>query len=139
MLRKLSGGLAVVVGAMLLAGAAGADDKAAVGKNDPPYVHAVIFYLKKEAPASAVPEAIADAHKLLEKIPSVRKLWVGRPAEQSTPDFAKKDYDFGLLVLFDNYEGLKAYLDHPQHLEYVKKHAGHFNTVLVYDFINQAK
>jgi hypothetical protein len=104
-----------------------------------PYVHAVIFHLKKESPKDAAENAIADVHKLLAKIPSVRGVWAGRPAEKSTPKFAVKDYDFGLLVLLDNYEGLQEYLDHALHTEYVEKHAKHFEKVTVYDFVNQMK
>jgi hypothetical protein len=109
------------------------------GAAKPPYVHAVIFYLKKDAPKDEVETLIDDSHKLLAKIPSVKGLWVGRPAEKSTPKFAVTDYQVGLLVLFDNADGLTEYLDHKLHLEYVEKHAKHFERVPVYDFINQKK
>lgn len=99
-----------------------------------PYVHAVIFYMKKEAPQGAIDAAIADVTQLLAGIPSVRGVRVGRPAKMATPDYAKSDYNFGLLVLFNDYAGLKEYLDHPKHLEYVKRHGNHFDKVLVYDF-----
>jgi stress responsive alpha/beta barrel protein len=104
-----------------------------------PYVHAVIFHFKKDSPKDAAENAIADAHKLLAKIPTVRGVWAGPPAEKSTPKFVVKDYDVGLLVLFDNYEGLQEYLDHALHTEYVEKHAKHFEKVTVYDFMNQNK
>ena len=106
---------------------------------EPPYVHSVIFYLKKDAPKDTVEKAIADAHTLLEKVPTVRKLWVGRPAAKSTPQFAKTDYQFGLLVLFDNYDGLQKYLDHPLHTKYVDLYVKQFDMVHVYDFENQQK
>jgi hypothetical protein len=115
----------------------GARPKAAAA--DPPYVHAVIFYMKKDAPKDAAEALIRDSHALLAKIPSVRKLWVGRPAEKSTPKYAVTDYQVGLLVLFDNYEGLQAYLDHELHTEYVNRHGRHWERVPVYDFINQKK
>lgn len=105
----------------------------------PTYVHAVIFYMKKDAPKTAVQDLIADAHKLLAKIPSVKHLWVGRPAEKATPKFALSDYQVGLLVLFDNYQGLQEYLDHKLHTEFVEKHAKHWDRVPVYDFVNQMK
>lgn len=105
----------------------------------PPYVHAVVFYLKKDAPKNETEASIRDAHDLLAKIPSVRGLWVGRPAEKSTPKFAVTDYDFGLLVLFDDFGGLQTYLDHPLHSEYLDKHAKHWDRVPVYDFVTQSK
>jgi len=106
-----------------------------------PYVHVVIFHLKKDAPAKAAEEMIADAHQMLAKIPTVRELRVGRPAEKATPDFAKKDYQIGLVIFFDNYEGLKTYLDHELHQKYVEKHLKHVDekNLGVYDFINQMK
>ena len=105
------------------------------------YVHAVIFHVKKEAPQGEVPALIHDAHELLGHIPSVRELRVGRPAEKSTPDFAKKDFQVGLLVLFDDAQGLETYLNHPSHLKYVEKHMSHIDVekLHVYDFENQNK
>ena len=106
-----------------------------------PYVHAVIFHVKKDAPEGEVAALISDAHELLAPIPSVRELRVGRPAEKSTPDLAKKDFQVGLLVLFDDFEGLETYLKHPQHLKYVDKHLNHVDLekLQVYDFVNQSK
>jgi hypothetical protein len=106
---------------------------------DPPYVHAVIFYLKKDAPKSEAQKLIADSHELLAKIPTVKKLWVGRPAEMATPEYAVKDFQVGLLVLFDDFAGLKTYLDHPLHAEFLKRHGEFWEKVPVYDFVNQMK
>jgi Stress responsive A/B Barrel Domain len=105
----------------------------------PPYVHSVVFYLKKDTPPAKVQAMIADCHSILGKIPSVRSLWVGRPADKATPDLAVKDYQLGLMVLFDDYAGLKAYLDHPTHLKFVETYAPTFEKALVYDFENQTK
>jgi hypothetical protein len=134
--------MALVLAGLLAAvvtGPAAAADKAE--KGSAPYVHVVIFYLKPEAPSGAVQEMIADAHELLAKIPSVRGVQAGRPAAQATPDLAQKDYQVGLVVLFDNYDGLKTYLDHPLHTKYVEKHGKHveMKKLQIYDFINQQK
>src|SRR5262245_52971037 len=108
--------LAALAGAGLLAVWAGQGRTADKAAAAPPYVHAVIFHLKKDAPANEAEALIADAQEMLRAIPSVRDLRVGRPAEKSSEKFVKKDYDVGLLLLFDDYEGLKTYLDHPLHL-----------------------
>jgi uncharacterized membrane protein len=110
---------------------------AAEPKAGPNFVHTVIFYLKKDAPAGEIDAVITDAHKMLAKIPSVRELKCGRPAEKTTPGFGVKDYQVGLLVLFDNDAGLKAYDEHPLHKEYVQKHLPHIEKVVVYDFENK--
>jgi hypothetical protein len=107
----------------------------------PPYVHTVIFTLKKDAPANEVEAIITDCHELLEKIGTVRHLWAGKPAEKATPKMAKKDYQVGLLVIFDDADGLQKYLDDPLHLKFLEKH-GQFvdmEKLGVYDFVNQAK
>jgi hypothetical protein len=126
---------ALALGGFLLGGSPA--DPAAL--SPAPFVHTVIFHLKKDAPEGAAQGLITDAHELLAKIPSVRALRIGRPAERATPDFAQKDYQVGLLVLFDDYEGLKTYLDHPLHQKYVEKHLKNVDAekLLVYDFVNQ--
>lgn len=111
----------------------------AAGEKQPPYVHSVIFYVKKDAPKGTVSELISDCHKLLAKVPSVRGVWAGQPADKYTPKVTVTDYQVGLLVLFDNYDGLKTYLDHELHTQYVEKHGKHIEKVLVYDFVNQTK
>lgn len=103
------------------------------------FVHMVAFTVKKDVSAQGLEEVITDGHKLLARIPSVKGLWIGRPAERATPDVAVKDYDLGLLVLFENYDGLKAYLDHDLHQEFVRRHKGKFDRVLVYDFVDRSR
>jgi len=98
------------------------------------FVHTVIFYLKKDAPAGEADDLIADAHSMLAKIPTVRELRIGRPSEKSTPGFGVKDYHVGLMILFDNAEGLQTYDQHPLHKQYVEKHLKFIDKVLVYDF-----
>lgn len=104
------------------------------------YVHVVIFHLKKDAPAEAVGEIIAGCHTL-EAIPSVRLLKVGRPApaDESTPKVASQDYGVALTVLFDDAAGLKTYLVHETHLKFVHDYDKYFETVQVYDFVDQKK
>ena len=109
------------------------------GEAKPPYVHTVVFYLKEDAPRGEAERIIADAHGLLARIPSVKGLWIGRPAEQATPKLAVTDYHVAWTLLFDDYAGLQEYLDHKLHLEFREKHAKHAERVLIYDFINQKK
>jgi len=105
------------------------------------YVHIVLFTMKKDTPASAVDEVIKDCHQMLGKIASVRSVKAGRPADKATPKYAKKNFDLALLVLVDDYDGLKAYLDDPKHLAFVKKHEKRFNMekLQVFDFVDQKK
>jgi Stress responsive A/B Barrel Domain len=101
------------------------------------YVHTVIWYFRDDAPKDEADTLIADAHRLLAKIPSVRGLWIGRPADQATPKLAQTDYQVGMMLLFDDYAGLKDYLDHELHLEFRAKHAHHAQRVPVFDFVDR--
>lgn len=114
-------------------------DELAQPQARPPYVHTVIFYLKEDAPKDETEQIIADAHNLLAKIPSVKGLWIGRPAEKATPKLAVTDYHVAWTLLFDDYAGLQEYLDHKLHVQFREKHAKHAERVLVYDFVNQKK
>ena len=116
-----------------------AQDNGKGEKKQAPYMHVVIFYLKKDAPKDAAKGLIEDGHKLLAKIPVVRQLWIGRPAKDATPKLAAMDYDVALTIAFDNAEGLKTYIDHDLHTQYVKNHGPHIEKVLVYDFQTQEK
>jgi hypothetical protein len=113
-------------------------EKKETAAKEAPFAHVVIFQLKKDAGADATASLIADSHEMLEKIPTVRSLKVGRPSEKTEAN-SVKDYQVGLLVMFDDQEGLKTYAGHEEHLKFVKKHAKNFDKVLVYDFINSAK
>jgi Stress responsive A/B Barrel Domain len=105
------------------------------------YVHTVIFTLKKDAPKDEEALMIADCHEMLGKIPAVKQLRAGRPAEMGTPKLAKKDYNVALTVVFDDYDGLMAYDKSEPHQEFVKKHLEHvdLDKLLVYDYEDQAK
>ena len=106
-----------------------------------PLVHCVIFRMKKDAPADAVDQVIADCHNMLAKIRSVRSVRAGRPAKTGTDEKLKKPFDVGLLVLCDDVAGLKAYIDDPLHKQFVAKHGKYFDIeqLQVFDFEDQKK
>jgi hypothetical protein len=142
--RRIAGLAALAVAALFAAHGAGAGAGEKGGEKPKKakkanYVHAVIFHLKKDAPKDAAKKLIQDAHNMLEKIPSVRGLWVGPPApkDRSTPKFAVSGYQVGLLVLFDDFDGLKRYMEHALHEEFVSRHGKYWERVPVYDFINK--
>jgi hypothetical protein len=112
-------------------------------KGQAPFAHVVIFRMKKDASKDAVETAIADCHDLLSKIPSVRSIRAGKPAVKATEEkgIPKMEYDFALLVLVEDSDGLEAYLKHPLHLEFVKKHGPHFDRekLQIFDFLDQSK
>jgi hypothetical protein len=117
-----------------MAGPARAEDRKPAAAA--PYVHTVIIRLKKGAPAAEADAIIADARKLLAKIGTVRGLWAGRPSDMAGPRVAQP-FDVGLLVLFDNADGLKKYLNDPRHKKFVEKHLKYVDEekMAVFDFV----
>ena len=126
-------------GLLLCAAGAGAREEKAAGAA--PLVHCVIFRMKKDAPPDAADQVIADCHKMLGKIKSVRAVKAGRPAETGTDEKLKKPFDVGLLVLCDGAAGLRAYIDDPLHKEFVAKHGKYFDMkqIQVFDFADAQK
>ena len=131
----------IVLAAGLTVRTAATDEARSDKKGQAPYAHVVVFRMKEDAPKDAVEKAIADCRELLAKVPSVRSVRAGRPAAEGTPDVPKMQYDFALLVLFEDAAGLKAYIDHPLHVKFVQKHGPNFNMekLQVFDFMNQSK
>jgi hypothetical protein len=115
------------------------DEKSAA--KSPPFTHIVLFRLTKDAPEGEVEALIKDCHETLGKISSVRELKAGRPSDKGTPNVAKKDYAVALLVLFDDADGLKTYLEDEKHLEFIKKHGKYWDRekLEVFDFQNDTK
>ena len=138
MMRLISGAAML----LLLATSVQAEEKAGkAAKTTGGYVHAVIFTMKKDAPASAVDDVIADCHTMLGKISVVRSVKAGRPSKEVAEKIVKTDYDVGLLVLVDDFEGIKAYIKDPLHVEFVKKHGKYFEMkkLMIFDFVDQKK
>jgi hypothetical protein len=136
MTRKLLAVVVLAVAGVVLAGA----DK----KEDPKkarYVHTVIFTMKKDAPKDAEAALLADCHEMLAKIPSVRELRAGRPAEKATEKLAKHDYSVALTIFFDDYDGLTAYDKSDLHQQFIKKHLPNveMDKLLVYDYEDKSK
>ncbi|MBY0230605.1 MAG: Dabb family protein, partial [Gemmataceae bacterium] len=101
--------------------------------------HVVLFTMKKGTDAKAIDEVIKDCHGILSKIPAVRSVKAGRPTKEKAEKFVRDDYHVALIVMVDDYEGLKAYHVDPKHKEFVEKHGKLFDldTLRVFDFTFQ--
>ena len=100
-------------------------------------VHVILFKPKPDlspADRAAVLEALAAASR---DIPSIKRLRIGRRVKHSLPGYEQMmhdDYEFAVMIEFDDVAGLKAYLQHPAHAA-----AGHHFTAsaskaLAYDY-----
>jgi hypothetical protein len=128
--------------AATLKGTAATDDKTLKGLQstidgfrNAGLVHVVVLKLKADVLASEAQSVIDDANSQLTKIKAVRGLWAGKPAaiDRSFPN-AATNYTIALVVLFDDSDGLKAYLKDPIHDKFVDKHLKFWELPLVFDF-----
>ena len=80
--------------------------------------HVVLFKPKHELTA-AQRQGVIDALKAAASgIPTVRGLRVGKRIRHGRPGYEqlmREDFEYVVIVEFDDVEGLTAYLAHPQH------------------------
>ena len=96
-------------------------------------IHVVILKLKEGSSDSEVQSVIDDTYSQLAKIKTVRGAWAGKPVSKGgTPD-ASTDYTVALVLVFDDADGLKTYLNDSAHTKFADKHLKKWETPVVYD------
>ena len=103
-----------------------------------PFAHVVIFHFKSGVDKKAADEFIADAHKMLGKIPAVKSLWCGKPSEKAKGNTGAQEFEIGLICTHENEAGLKQYLEHALHVEFANKWVPKLDMakLKVFDFID---
>jgi hypothetical protein len=97
------------------------------------FIHVVLFWLKDGTPEAKRQRVIDDCHRLLGKIPTVRHLWIGRPA--MTPrTVVDNSYHVGLCVALDDPAAHDVYQEHALHKEFIANNSDCWQRVQVYDF-----
>ncbi len=97
------------------------------------FIHVVYFWMKPGSTDAARQQLVADSKEYLGKIPTVRHLWVGRPA--MTPrEVVDNSYDVGLCVVLDDSAGHDVYQVHELHKEFIARNKEHWDRVQIYDF-----
>ena len=122
--------------AALSLAAARAEEKADK-KIEAPFVHMALYTFKADAPLGTVDEFAAEAEKVFVQIDSVRSFRIGKPAAKATPrEFMvdpKSAYHLGIVLTFDNFDGMAKYGNDRRHNELKKKYARHFEKIVAYD------
>lgn len=79
----------------------------------------IVLFEPGEGFAEADQRSVLDAlAATIEACPSVRRCRVGRRIRHDVPGYEqamRHDYQFALVLDFDDVEGLRAYLTHPRH------------------------
>jgi hypothetical protein len=60
-------------------------------------------------------------------------VWIGKPAENATPELAQTGYQLGVTVVLDDAEALQRYLDDPLHKQFTDKMGDAWERPLVFD------
>ena len=100
-------------------------------------VHVVLFSPKPDLSPSdrtAVLDALQSAAK---NIPSIKRLRVGKRVKHSLPGYEqmmRDDYEYAVMIEFDDIEGLKAYLQHPAHAAVGHHFTASASNALAYDY-----
>lgn len=80
--------------------------------------HVVLFRPKPDLTATQRDALMADLKAAAAGIPSIRSLRIGRRVKHGLPGYEqlmREDFEFILIVEFDDVQGLSDYLTHPAH------------------------
>lgn len=92
--------------------------------------HVVLFDLAEGADVDAL---IADCDRLLAPIPSVIVYHVGRPLDIGRAG-TSLDFTLALVVAFEDVDGYRAYLAHPDHVRLVETWKAQLSGLTIHDW-----
>ncbi|PPK84323.1 stress responsive alpha/beta barrel protein [Neolewinella xylanilytica] len=99
---------------------------------DPGLAHTVYFWLQ-DSLTQADRASFEEGVRSLESSPSVRRLFLGKPAATPSRGVVDNSFDYTLILWFDDVAGHDAYQVSPVHLKFVEDHEAKFKEVRVYD------
>lgn len=83
-----------------------------------------------------VPQLIADADLMLQRIPTVSSYYCGRPFESGRTNVSR-DYSVGMYMGFMTPEDYTAYVAHPSHVEFVERWKPRCARLAIYDVLDE--
>jgi hypothetical protein len=100
-------------------------------------VHVILYKPKTDMPDGTRQEILEGLATAATAIPAIRRLRVGRRVTHGRPGYEqamRTDFEYAVIVEFDDVDGLLAYLSHPAHGAI----GGHFTAsaedALAYDY-----
>jgi hypothetical protein len=100
-------------------------------------VHVVLFRPREGLPGEdrlALLRGLADA---VRDIPAIRRLRIGRRVRHGLPGYEqamRDDYEYAVIVEFDDLDGLIRYLTHPAHAALGRHFTHSSDAALAYDY-----
>jgi hypothetical protein len=96
--------------------------------------HYVLFWLK-ETLSENEKKDFTKFFEELKKVPTIKSLHYGSPANTNQRDVVDNSFSYNLLVYFENMDDLNVYETHPIHLNAVEKYSKYWEKVVVHDSI----
>jgi len=100
--------------------------------SNPGMAHTVYFWLKDGLSEEELKSFEAGVQQL-EDAPTVRRVFVGKPAATPSRGVVDNSFDYSLVLWFDDVAGHDAYQISPTHLKFVEDHEAKFDVVKVFD------
>jgi hypothetical protein len=94
--------------------------------------HHVFFWLKNRDSKEDLAKLL-EGLATLEKIPTVRKIYIGVPASTEPRPVVDSSYSASELLFFDDLAGQDAYQVDPIHQKFVEQYSHLWEKVIVYD------
>jgi hypothetical protein len=100
--------------------------------------HVILFEPRADLTDAARREMLEALRSATSKIPSVRRVRVGRRITHGLPGYEQAmllAYEFAAIIEFDDVEGLRAYLEHPDHAAIGAHFHSSAASALAYDYV----
>ncbi|HYB97083.1 MAG TPA: Dabb family protein [Vicinamibacterales bacterium] len=100
-------------------------------------VHVVLFRPKPTLTADEREALVAALGHAIVGIPSIRRARIGRRIRLNRPGYETamvEHYEYSAILEFDSEPDLRAYLEHPSHVELGRRLFASADGVLAYDF-----
>jgi hypothetical protein len=98
--------------------------------------HVVLFRPRPDLTDAQRADFLEALGRALREIPSVRRSRVGRRVTfgRGYEQLMQEHFEYAAIIEFDDVDGLKAYLQHPEHEWLAQRFFSSSEAVLVYDY-----
>ena len=97
-------------------------------------VHYVLFWLREDLTEKEIND-FTEFFKELKRIPGVKSLSYGRPAETNPRPVVDNSFSYNLIVIVDSLKEIGIYENHPIHLDAISKFSHFWTKVVVHDTV----
>ncbi|HXW06565.1 MAG TPA: Dabb family protein [Vicinamibacterales bacterium] len=100
-------------------------------------IHVVLFRPRPGLPSAARAALLSSLTAAARDIPSIKRLRAGRRFRHGRPGYEQgmaEDYEYALIVEFDDADGLARYLAHPAHAALARHFTESAGAALAYDY-----